>query len=80
MLKEDKTEKNIKHIEHTEYGLDREHFKMLQNGKTIFTDHLFVLPVHVGGCHWGVLYVDYREKKFTYYDSLGWSGDEPIKV
>jgi hypothetical protein len=42
-------------------------------------DKIFV-PVHRRGVHWGLLVVSVADACITCYDSLGWSGEEPLQT
>ena len=37
----------------------------------IFALDFLIVPVHVGGSHWCLGVINFREKRLEYYDSLG---------
>lgn len=55
--------------------------KLLQTGQAgvrrwtrrvdIFSFDIIPIPVHVGGVHWCMSIIDFREKTIKYYDSMG---------
>ncbi len=50
-----------------------------QQNLSLFNHELIIMPIHYSANHWTVAAINFKEKRFEYYDSLGGKGVKVLK-
>ena len=70
---------NLSELDHETFIFMHTNTFLLFYQLKIFSYDKVIIPVHLGN-HWCLAVINFRKKRFEYYDSLGGSGDRVLKV